>query len=460
MDKKFSCPLCNSSLPETQYYKIIGAWEDRQKLEKELKGKLDLAEETKKKLILEQEKIKKQLFEEKIILKKQYEQKFEEQKLDILKKAQEEAKKLSKKEIFELELKQKRELAKAQKEFLEKGKDHEKNRTKRLSEMLQGKMEKLEGANKKILESDKIIKELKEQLKKGTTPQIEGLNLEEELVKELKQKFPEDEIIRKGHGGDVYHYVKYNNKRIGFIVYECKKTQVFQKSFVHQIKNDVVNCNATYGVLVTVAAEKDKVGFWVQDDILIVHPYGAVYIAEMLRKWIITLYSLNLNKRELGECARKLLEYIKSDKFKNCVEDSIDRTRQLNDLLSKEVITHKNLWEKRHEHYNQIYQNSRAIEKDSAIILRNEEGFVEKIEVKREPEEKQTAPVKSNYMKETKKVYPRAYASWAGEEENKLMVLFDKGKSIEEISETLERNSGGIRSKLMKMGKIEKDERY
>lgn len=386
-DKKFNCPLCNSFLSETQYYKIIGAWEDRQKLEKELKLKLDLAEETKKKLILEQEKIKKQLIEEKATIKKQYEEKFEKQKSDILKKAQEEAKRLSKKEILELELKQKKELTKTQKEFLEKGKDHEKNRTKKLSEMLQGKMEKLEGANKKIFESDKIIKELKEQLKKGTTPQIEGLNLEEELVKELRQKFPEDEIIRKGHGGDIYHYVKYNNKKIGFIIYECKKTQIFQKSYVHQIKNDVVNNNATYGVLVTVAHEKGKVGFWVQDDILIVHPYGTVYIAEMLRKWIINLYSLNLDKTGISECAKKLLEYIKSDKFKNCVEDSIDRTRQLNDMLSKEVITHKNLWDKRHEHYNQIYKNSLAIETDSGVILRNKEEFMEK-EKKAEEEAK------------------------------------------------------------------------
>lgn len=40
--------------------------------------------------------------------------------------------------------------------------------------MIQGKTEEIQNLNKKV-------KELQEQLKKGTTPQIEGLNLEERL---------------------------------------------------------------------------------------------------------------------------------------------------------------------------------------------------------------------------------------------------------------------------------------
>ena len=51
MEENFKCPLCSSFLSESQYYKIIGAWEEKSKLEKELKTKLVSAEETKKKLI-------------------------------------------------------------------------------------------------------------------------------------------------------------------------------------------------------------------------------------------------------------------------------------------------------------------------------------------------------------------------------------------------------------------------
>lgn len=373
--KKFECPLCESILSENRYYEIIGVWEEKKKFEQDLKKQLIVAKGIKEKLL-----------QEKVELKKQ----FEKQKTEFLKKAQEEAKKLAKKDMdklkLELDAKNKKELIKAKKEALEQGKTHEKKRTDKLSKMLEGKMVKLQGANKRILESDKIIKELKEQLKKGTTPQVEGLNLEEELVKELKSQFPEDRIERHGHGGDIYHYVTYKKKEIGFIIYECKKTQTFKKDYVHQIKNDIAKQNASYGVLVTSASEKGKVGFWVKDGILIVHPYGTVYIAEVLRNWIIQLYAMKLSEVEMTECAKKLLEYIKGDKFKNCVEDTIDRTRQLNEMLKKEVTTHKNIWEKRHKHYERISKNSQNIEQDSKTILRNEKEAIKDIEEEAEKE--------------------------------------------------------------------------
>lgn len=377
MEKEFKCPICDSLLSESKYYEVIGAEEEKKKFEANLKKQLDEAKKNKEKLIKEKKEIQQKLIKEKIILKKKFEAEFEKQKASILKKAQEEAKKLAKKDLDKLKLvlqkKQKQELVKVQKESLEKGKEHEKKRMEKMNKMLDGKVKELQNANK-------MIKELNEQIKKGTTPQIEGLNLEEELVKELKNKFPKDHIEHKGHGGDILHYIIYNSKKIGLIVYECKKTQKFKKDYVSQIKNDVSKRNATYGVLVTTASEKNKVGFWVDNDILIVHPYGTIYIAEVLRKWIIDLYSQKLDKKELSECAKKLLEYIKSDKFKNCVQDNIHRARELNELLKKEMTTHRNTWEKRIKHYSKISENSKNVEKDSLTILRNEKEGLDEIE--------------------------------------------------------------------------------
>ena len=386
MEKQFKCPICDSSLSESKYYEVIGVEEEKKKFEANLKKQLEEAQKNKEKLLKEKKEIQQKLIQEKIIIKKKFETQFEKQKADIFKKAQEEAKKIAKKDLdklnkekLELQLKNKKDLIKIKKEAIEQGKKHEKGRADRISKMLEGKMQNLENANK-------TIKELKEQLKKGTTPQVEGLNLEEELVKELKNKFPQDYIKHKGHGGDILHHVIYNSKKIGLIVYECKKTQKFQKDYIKQIKNDVAKRNATYGVLVTTASEKNKAGFWVDNDILIVHPYGTIYIAEVLRKWITDLYSLELDKKELSECAKKLLEYIKSDNFKNCVKDNIHRTRELNEILKKEVTAHKNSWEKRIQHYSSISKNSKNIEIDSSAILRNEKKGLKEIEEESEPQ--------------------------------------------------------------------------
>lgn len=374
--KKYSCPLCNSSLSESRYYEIVGVWEAKKKFEDNLKKELAIAKATKEKILKEQKEMQVKLAKEKDEIKKKFENLFEKQKIELIKKAQEEAKKLSNKEKLEAEKKFKQELIKSQKEFLEKGKEHEKKRADKLSKMLEGNMEKLQSANK-------TINELKDQLKKGTTPQMEGLNYEEELVKELKLKFPNDHIERKGHMGDIIHCVMFKDKEVGSIVYECKKTKDFKKSYINQIKEDVANRNATYGVLVTLASEKNKSGFWVEKDIFIVHPYGAIYIAEVIRKWMIDMCSLKLSKDELSKCAEKLLNYVKSDKFKNSVDDTIHRTRELNDMLQKEVTTHKNIWEKRLEHYNHINNNVNSIDKDSNDILQqeNEELELKEIEI-------------------------------------------------------------------------------
>ena len=163
-------------------------------------------------------------------------------------------------------------------------------------------------------------------------------------------------------------------KEIALIVYECKKTQKFDKSHITQIKNDVIKRNANYGVLVTIACDKKQSQFWVEKDILIVHPYGAPYIAEVLRKSLIQLYALKLSDKELSERAKKLLEYIKSNKFRNSVKDNITRAKELYEILNREIEYHKTCWEKRHEHYNAIAKQSKCIEDDSKQIVGEDLG--------------------------------------------------------------------------------------
>lgn len=398
-ESKFKCPLCSSPLTESRYYEIVGVWEEKKKFEKELKQKIESVKKEQEKLIKEKEQIKKKFeiekktaIEKAIQTAKLAEQKNAQKEFIALKKANLQTIMKQKKEFLELRKKdlevgkikekeflalkkekediikqKKKEILEAEKKALEQGKLKEKKRADMLSAMLQKKMGDIE-------EKAKMIKELKEQLKKGSTPQLEGINLETELVKELKNKFPHDRVEHRGKRGDIHHYVVCEGKEIAMIVYECKKTQKFNKSYITQIKNDVIKNNANYGVLVTLACDKKQSQFWVEKDILIVHPFGAPYIAEVLRKSLIDLYSLKLSDKELNERAKKLLEYIKGNKFRNSVKDNINRAKELCELLNKEVEYHKTLWEKRHEHYNAIAQQSKKIEEDSKQIVGEDLG--------------------------------------------------------------------------------------
>ncbi len=253
---KFRCPLCGSPLSQSRYYEIIGIWQERAKLEKTLKEQLNNLQREKQKLQLEKKTIKTQM---------------------------------------------QKQMKQAVKEALEKGKEKEKVRANRLSKMIQGKTQEIQNLNNKI-------KELQEQLKKGTTPQVEGLNLEEELVKELKKEFPEDKIEHHGKTGDIAQHINFKNKQIGIILYECKKTTKFNGAFIDQIKKAMAIRQATYGVLVTTAFKKDTAGFWVEKDILVVHPYGAIYIAKVLRHSIIEIYSLKISRIEMEKRSNRLLK--------------------------------------------------------------------------------------------------------------------------------------------------------
>ncbi len=422
-DNKFPCPLCNSALTESQYYKIVGVWEAKKKFEDELKKKIEIVKQQQQKLLKEKEDIKKKFEIEKnnAIEKAKQQAKLEEKKLAqkeliAIRKANLESLQQQKKEFLELRKKdlgsgklkekeflalkkekediikqKKKELFEAKKQALEEGKQKEKKRADMLSVMLQRRMGDIE-------EKSKMIKELKEQLKKGSTPQLEGINLEHELVKELQNKFPHDRIEHHGQAGDILHYIVCEGKEIALIVYECKKTQKFNKGYISQIKNDVIKRNANYGVLVTLACDKKQSQFWVEKDILIVHPYGAPYIAEVLRKSLIQLYSLKLSDKELSERAKKLLEYIKSNKFRNSVKDNITRAKELYELLTREVEYHKTCWEKRHEHYNAIAKQSQEIEEDSKQIVGEDLG-------EKEPEQMFRVEIKPRKKRKIEQVF-------------------------------------------------------
>src|SRR3989344_3625636 len=369
-ESKFKCPLCSSSLTESRYYEIVGVWEEKKKFEKEKKTAIEKAIKTAE--LTAQKNAQKELLAIKKanleVLMKQKREYLELRKKDL------EAGKIKEKEFLALKkekediIKQKKkEILEATKKAHDEGVEKQKKRFEQVNKILEKKVSE-------ISLKDKQIKELQEQLKKGSTPQLEGIILEVELVKELKNKFPHDKIEHHGKGGDIHHYVVCEGKEIALIVYECKKTQNFNKSYITQIKNDVIKNNANYGVLVTLARDKKQSQFWIEKEILIVHPFGAPYIAEVLRKSLIQLYSLKLSDKELGERAKKLLEYIKSNKFRNSVKDNIVRAKELYELLNKEVEYHKTLWEKRHEHYNAIAQQSKKIEEDSKQIVGEDLG--------------------------------------------------------------------------------------
>lgn len=314
-NKKHSCPLCGSLLTEIKYYKIVGVWDAKAKAEGEIRKKLKDAENEKQEIIAKQKATMKQM---------------------------------------------ERDKKTAIKDGVERGKQKEKSRADRLAKRADAYLEQMQGMNQ-------TIKELKKHLKDGTTPQTAGHDFEKELVKQLAKEFPADKIEHTGKGGDIFHRVIFKSKEIGSILYECKKTAKFSNDYVHQTKRAISTRNATYGVLVTFASKKNSQGFFVDNDIIVVHPFGTVYIAQVLRNSIMEMHSLKLNHAELEERSQNLMNFIKSDDFKNSVDNTIYRTQELAKMLLQEHKDHLKTWEKRFHHYNAIHGNTSGLK----IVTKN-----------------------------------------------------------------------------------------
>lgn len=273
-------------------------------------------------------------------------------------KFQQEQEKLRKK----LERQRQTELRRIRKEGIRVGIDKQKARTEKVANMA----EKYRKARDKAIER---ARQLEEMIKKGTTPQIEGFDFERELVNQLRSRFPEDEIKPTGRKGDIIQTVKAENKKVGKIIYECKKTKEFQNKFIEQIRRDKTRVIADYGVIVTWATKEDRQGFWVEGDIIVVHPYGVLDIATLLRETLVQMYTLKLSKSEFETKGKALLEFMQSEEFRARIQDSIAKSREAYEILKKEYKTHVNTWKKRARIYESIYKNTGVIQDTVRYVL-------------------------------------------------------------------------------------------
>jgi hypothetical protein len=223
---------------------------------------------------------------------------------------------------------------------------------------------------------DKTIASLKEridQLKKGSTPQTEGLEFEEKLAARLKREFPGDDVQHKGKGGDVLHIVKHEGKAAGLIIYECKRTGRIQGDHLAQAFAAKQSRKADFCVLVTTGQKKGFSGLALMKSVLVVSPLGAIPLAMLLRVHLIEMLRTQIGTAQRALVARRLLDLITSPQFKNPIEEVIEVSTQLQDMIKDEAKSHFRIWEKRWKHYQTIQWDSSLIQENIHSVLHGKE---------------------------------------------------------------------------------------
>jgi hypothetical protein len=214
------------------------------------------------------------------------------------------------------------------------------------------------------------IKELEEQIKKQTTPQIEGLLYEEELIRELKKHFPADIFDHAGKKGDVIHHIlDKDGVEIGKIVYECKRVKKYDKKYIAQAFEAKQIRKADFAILVTTVMKPNTQGFFAERGILIVHPAGVVSLVSILRDQVVKIAQMKLGQQERDAAIKQTLKYLQSPEFTNSIEaiteEAINSYRELNN----EVKKHLESWRRRYLSYVKIYDEAIKIKDTTATAL-------------------------------------------------------------------------------------------
>lgn len=270
------------------------------------------------------------------------------------------------------------ELRRNRKEILKEGMEAGKRKEKRRAEHL---AKQVGGLLQRDREKDKRIKELEQQLKRGTTPQTEGLLYEDQLAKQLRTNFPQDEIRRTGKGGDVIQRVRTNGRVVGTIVFECKKVQRILKPHVEQAHRAIVQREADFGILVTSGTRARFAGFATERDVLIVNPAGVLFLAQVLRGVLVELAKAKRSRQEREKAARQILSYLESAQFRTQMRDLIERAWKLGEMLNEEVDAHRRTWQRRHDHYKTIFEESCSIGQSLSGILESQLGVPKPVKV-------------------------------------------------------------------------------
>jgi hypothetical protein len=213
------------------------------------------------------------------------------------------------------------------------------------------------------------MQERMRQLESGTTPQLEGLCDETKLVNRLRKEWPKDEVLRKGHGGDVLHMVKDGGQVAGVIIYECKREPTIKNRHVRQAFRAKQSRHADFAVLVTTGTKRGFGGLAETSGVLVVAQQAVISLADLLRTHLIEMLRAGIQKEKRAKIANQLLRFIKSTDFKNPIEEVVSIADGLEEDIKKEFVRHMNDWKRRVTAYRRIKWDGSAIQENVRRVL-------------------------------------------------------------------------------------------
>ncbi len=224
----------------------------------------------------------------------------------------------------------------------------------------------------------KVLEQKMHSIQTGITPQVEGLEFEENLVEKLRNYFLKDVITKFGKGGDVLHAITHEGECIGKIIYECKRTESIPDSHIRQTLAAKNERQADFGVLVTTGQRKGFHSFVIRNKVLVVSPGCVIPLVAYLRENLIEMHRAKEGTQGLGDSVDKLLKYLNSPAFKNHFESITHSGEELRRGLYKEIRDQYKGWKRRWDLYQKIEWEAQIAMKNIMRLRAGKSPILEK----------------------------------------------------------------------------------
>ena len=328
----YNCPLCHSVISKESYEKVSGVEKERERAQENLRRHL--------------EREKSKLAKDKNILAAKY--KKDKQRLTLIAStAKREALQKIERARHQEKLKAQAIKVSSEKRLLLKDKEMQKK--------IKNEVYKRTSLSKSLHDRESQIELLKEQLKKGTTTQSEGLLEEKVLLHKLRELFKTDKFDHTGKGGDIIQTVIERGREIGKIVYECKKVTEYKKEYIDQTRKARQERSADFAVLVTNKFPKKAQGYFVEKQVFVISPISVELISQTLRGSLVQLSLLKGDPALKNAAIQKIYSFLSSNDYINRINDFVGQIIELRKDLESEVNSHAKIWTKRYKGYAVLY---------------------------------------------------------------------------------------------------------
>lgn len=183
----------------------------------------------------------------------------------------------------------------------------------------------LQDKEKQLDQMKRTITELRQQSEQGSM-QLQGDAAEASLKEQLSGQFLYDRIedVATGVlGADLLQRVSLGERVVGTIIWESKRTKVFNEAWLGKLKKDQAEAKADIAVLVSSTLPKESTTFMEKSGIWICKTEHALPLAMVLRSQLILLAKSQLATQDRSTKTQQLYHYISGSEFRNRVEQLV-----------------------------------------------------------------------------------------------------------------------------------------